>query len=235
MFGGLMSIGMRTSQPLKHTPQPHAFLASIHSLIHPLHPSHPSLPPLTKTTGAARPRPREFPALLPPISAGPAHVGLPHGLPPPVRPCGIHVYICVCDVCAGTEKGMGAIVSYPLSSMQGAHLPPGPLPTSLLPFASSRHQPLLRTKHTTHSRTRRAAVETAVAAYGPTSLSLPMLAQTLAFDDVEECRAFAVSKMGCIVLPDDPLSLDVRASRRMLLGSGKGDDGGGGKRRKGRG
>lgn len=59
-----------------------------------------------------------------------------------------------------------------------------------------------------------------MAAYGPTSLSLPFLAAELAFDDTAECRAFAVGKMGCVPLAEDPQGqLDTRASRRALASS----------------
>jgi hypothetical protein len=63
-----------------------------------------------------------------------------------------------------------------------------------------------------------------MAAYGPQSLSLDFLARELAFDDAEECRAFAVGRLGCVPLAADAACLDTRASRRVLLGVG---DGGG--------
>lgn len=65
-----------------------------------------------------------------------------------------------------------------------------------------------------------------MAAYGPQSLSLDFLARELAFDDAEECRAFAVGQLGCVPLAADAACLDTRASRRALLG---GDGGGGGR------
>lgn len=67
---------------------------------------------------------------------------------------------------------------------------------------------------------RRAALETAMAAYGPQALSLAFLAQELAFDSVEECRAFAVDKLGCVPLDGDVESLDTRASRWALSTGG---------------
>ena len=119
----------------------------------------------------------------------------------------------------------------------------------LLPFPLPCHthhlSPQPTPNHTHHlspqppiptSRTRRAAVETAVAAYGPQALPLAFLTRELALDDEADCRAFVVGKMGCVLLAGDPSCLDTRASRRALslLQAQQGGAGGGGGGKKGR-